>query len=142
MIVRIIILILVIVLHILTPRWFLNDLLNIGDWVMLFWGLLSFLMYKATEKGKRLNILSTLLSLITLIYFITTVRIVTPDVGSERVAYRLQLIFGNFKNIPVKIGEGIEIFNAVLIVFSAAVGIILIIQFYRAKFKINKTEAL
>jgi amino acid transporter len=140
MIIRVIILILITVLHILTPHWFLDDFLSKGDPVMLFCGLLSLLMYMVTEKGNRLNTIPTLLGLISLVYFLTTVRIITPDVGRERVVCRLQLIFEGFKNIPVKIGEAIEIFNAILIVLNTCIVILIIIQFYRTKFKISKQK--
>ena len=137
MILRTLILAFAIALHILTPHWFLKDFLTIADWIMIFCGFLSLFIYKSVERDKKIFILSFLLSLNVLVYYVTTVQMLTLDGGDDRMSYRLQVIFRTSVNIPMNFGEGIEIFNVVQIVLSIINSILLLIQFYKKKYPSN-----
>lgn len=135
MILRILILLVAILAHVLTPHWFLKDFLTIGDWMMIFFGLLSLMMYKLAEKDKKILLLSLFLSLSVLIYFVTTAQMLNPDVGVDRMVYRLPIIFNFSVEIPISVGRFIEMFNAVQIAVNTIISILLIKQFYNKKFK-------
>ncbi len=141
MILRILILVIAILLHILTPHWFLKDYLTVGDWIMIFFAFLSAAMYNSMRGIKKINFLSVFLSLNVLVYFIITTQILAPDVGVERAVCRLQFILRNSITLPIIISSWIEIINTIQIIFSIAIGILLVFQFYKKKTANKLTKA-
>lgn len=134
MILRLSILLFAILAHTLTPRWFLDDFLTIADWLMIFFGLLSLTLYQLTENDDKVFMLSLLLSLSILIYFVTTAEMIIPDVGIDRIVYRWPVIFNSSIEIPMNTGRILEIFNSAQLVFNTIISFLLIIRFYKKKF--------
>lgn len=134
MILRSCILLIAILAHVLTPNWFLKDFLIIEDWIMVFFGLLSVFIYILGGKDKKVLLFSLVLSLSILIYFITTVQMLTPDIGVNRIIYRLSIIFDFSIDIPIRVGTFIEMFNATQIVFNTIIVFLIIQRFYNKKF--------
>jgi hypothetical protein len=93
MVKRVIILAVLILLHIVTPRWALSDLLVIADWVMIFLALIALIIYKFHNGLRSISILSFSISLNSLIFFITTVQVKPAHIINERALYRLSIIF-------------------------------------------------
>jgi len=136
MVLRFIIVIIIIVLHFLTPRWFLSDFVVLSDYVMMLFGGISLVTYKVNG---RILLLSLVLSLNALIYFLITTELITSDIGEERVVSRMQLIFSVSKTLPNGLGRFVEEFNALQVVIALIMGCMLITMVLYNNFqKLNK----
>ena len=135
MIKRILILLVALAVHILTPHWFLKDFLLIGDWLMIFFGLLSLIIYRLIGNDKKVFRLSLLMSLSVFVYFIISAQLLSSEVGIDKIVYRLPLIFNFTFDLPNSLGKLIEISNAAQIPINTIIGILLIKRFYDIKLK-------
>src|SRR5688572_9766962 len=111
----VIVILISILLHLLTPHWFLNDYLNIADWIMIVSGLIGLLIIRVFRKNKFVFVFSFILSINSLLYYITTVQILSSEIEDERAVYRL-LVSLNIKDyINIGLSKLIEIINALQI---------------------------
>jgi hypothetical protein len=135
MIVRISILVISIILHFLTPSWFLSDFLLIGEWIMMSAALVSVISYKTIKKNNRIIFLSLFLSINILIYFVATAQVLTHDVEIERAVWRLQIIFTNLFTLSIGLSKFLEELNAIQVIGGIIMCIILGLLFYKSMFK-------
>ncbi len=136
MIIKIIVTLLAILFHVATPSWYLKDFLKVGDFVVIFCSLVNIIADKSSEKNKSWNSIFHFLSLNVFIYFFATAQVLVPDVGSESVSYRLELIANLSFDLPLNVGKVIELLNAIQILLSLV--IVIVYGLYRVIFKIKK----
>lgn len=131
---RLLILSVSIILHLLTPGWILTDLLMVFDWIMIFFALISLILYRFYGKSKLVNILSFLLSVNSLFFCITTVKIVTSEIGNERALYRLSVLLNKGIDVPINFSRMWETINALQVGFSVVIMIFLGLKYLRNRF--------
>jgi hypothetical protein len=134
MIVRVLILAVSMLLHILTPRWVLNDFLAISDWIMISFLLMSPIIYRFLGGDKNVNSLSLLLSINCLLYFIMTVKVSASEIYDERAVYRLMVVLNKSIDMPLKFSKVIETINALQIVLSIVILILAGLKYLRKRF--------
>lgn len=123
-------------LFLLTPESFLDEIITMGDWVMITAVLLNLLFYKAAGKHRIIQNLTILLTLNVLLYFMFTVAILDTDSDSVIAVYRLNAIFHHSIDMPVQLGSFINIINILQVLTGFILCIVLVIlsfKFYSKK---------
>ena len=75
------------------------------------------------------------MSLSVFVYFVISAQLLSSEVGIDKIAYRLPLIFNFTFDLPNSLGKLIEISNAAQIPINTIIGILLIKRFYDIKLK-------
>lgn len=127
MLIRIAIITVVFILFFLTPRYFLNDILEITDKTMICLIAIAFIIYGINKNCKPTRTLSMILSVNTLLYFFITVRESIPDTGNPRMLYRINAIMGFENGLANEFGRLIEYLNYIQVLASL---ILLLSLFY------------
>lgn len=137
MAIRLIILLVSILLHVLTPHWFLNDYMEASDYIMIFSCLISLLIYRLLGKNNWVFVLSLFLSINSLLFYITSVEVVTSEIEDERAVYRLLVLLNKRNFIDIGLSKLIETINALQIVCSVLIIFSLGVIYLRKRFVIK-----
>jgi hypothetical protein len=130
---RLFIFLIAVIIHFLTPTWFLDDFLRLCEWDMLFCALFAAINYNRTKESYKLNCQSFFLSINTLVYFVTTTKVQETDIGNSYSISRLALIF-KFPFQPSKrYTEIIEAMNAIQVLFSVILLVFIIIAMIKKR---------
>lgn len=127
MFIRIIIFNFITAVYFITPRFFYSDFLEECDWVVILCMLIGVLIYAYKKSIKGVWLLSLILSINTLVYFLITARESIPDVGDPRIFYRVIVIAGLSSPIADSWGYLIEQVNYIQVFFSIMLVISLMI---------------
>jgi hypothetical protein len=128
---RISIFVVCLVLHLLTPSWYLSDFLKVADWVMLLFSAIDILLYKL-NLGIRKSA-SFYLSINSLLYFISTTQKMYPDVGVNYFSTRLGVIFKTKNIFPEGVLRFVEVVNIIQILLGILIVIYLVFKLYVSK---------
>ena len=118
---RISIFIICLMLHLLTPGWYLSDFLRLADWVMLIFSAAGIFIYKLNFEIRKG--VSFYLSTNSLLYFISTTQKMNPDVGVDYFLTRLGVIFNTKHFFSGDTLRFVEIFN----IMQVPIGIMIVI---------------
>jgi len=92
--------------------------------------LVSIIIFKLSSS-KTTNPPGLLLSLNTMIYIVATAQSVYGDSNSNRIVYRLELVFNTHFHLPAHFGRGLELFNFIQVLAGALVALVLLFLFCR-----------
>ncbi len=128
---RICIFIICLMLHLLTPGWYLSDFLRLADWVMLIFSAAGIFIYKLNFDIRRG--VSFYLSTNSLLYFISTTQKINPDVGANYFLTRLGVIFKTKHFFPGNALRFVEIFNIIQVLSGIMIIIYLVFKLVGSK---------
>jgi hypothetical protein len=134
MFMRILIALIALLLHLLSPGWFLNDYLSITDLLMLFSALFSIALFKLLPEDKWLHLCTLFSSINVLMYFITTVQIGETGCYPENVVYRLSFVSKkSVDGILYIIANPVELFNFIQVIMNLFISAFILIRIYKLR---------
>lgn len=133
MILRITILLVCVLLHYLTPDYFLSDFLRDSDLLLLLILIMSIVIYYFRKNKKSINSISTILAINIGSYFLLTASEDIPDSNPPIMFYRLKIIFGIKSGPSNLLGHLIEGLNYIQIFISLILIIILFFLSFTSK---------